>query len=131
MLVLQVFHLREQRFESRQLLVGPAHTQEVDVVAALAVVVVALLKLYAHETEKKHGVVGEGKTERGRSKAREESREASPQPSYKYTKKRRIRMQRCTNGLRQGEGSRQVIESQIKKIYNHCISTTGSQKEFS
>lgn len=52
MLVLQVFDLREERFESRQLLVRPAHTQEVYVVAALTVIVIALLKLYIYETKK-------------------------------------------------------------------------------
>lgn len=46
MLVLQVLDFREERFECRQLLAGPAHVQEVDVVAALSVILVALLKLY-------------------------------------------------------------------------------------
>lgn len=45
-LVLQVLDLRQERFERGQLLVGPAHTQEVHVVAALAVVLIAFLKLY-------------------------------------------------------------------------------------
>lgn len=52
MLVLQVFDLREKRFERCQLLVRPAHTQEVYIVAALTVIVIALLKLYIYEIEK-------------------------------------------------------------------------------
>lgn len=44
-LVLQVLDFRQERFERGELLVGPAHAQEVDIVAALAVVLVALLEL--------------------------------------------------------------------------------------
>ena len=45
MLVLQVLYVREQGLQGGELLTGPAHTQEVDVVAALTVVLIALLEL--------------------------------------------------------------------------------------
>ena len=47
MLVLKVLDLREEGLEGGQLLIGPTHTQEVDVVTVLAVVLIALLKLYS------------------------------------------------------------------------------------
>ena len=53
MLVLKVLYLREEGLEGGQLLIGPAHTQEVDIVTVLAVVLIALLKLYSGMEGKK------------------------------------------------------------------------------
>lgn len=66
-LVLQVLHLGQQRLQRGQLLAGPAHPQEVDVVAALSVVLVALLKLYRKRD-------GEGCRKRGGKGTKEEKR---------------------------------------------------------
>lgn len=55
-MVLKVFDLRQKRFERRQLLVGPAHAEEVDIIATLTVVFIALLELYIGETVREtHG----------------------------------------------------------------------------
>jgi predicted amino acid racemase len=57
-LVLEIFYLREEGLQRGQLLIGPAHTQEVDVVTTLTVILITLLKLY-------------GERERDRARERE------------------------------------------------------------
>ena len=52
MLVLQVLYIREDGLQSGELLRRPAHTQEVYIITALRVVLIALLKLYRRERER-------------------------------------------------------------------------------